>query len=171
MDALQNTPSLVKGSLGIQHTTKGGRVWACNTHTPFTLKDTTTFAADKCVSIVRNPVDTVVACLYHSQLESSSLKPREEFNTVHPEFWEQWIDETSQQMASHHDLMAGSVAKKIPTFIIRYEDLLFETISTLTELFCFLLDVDSLEGTVVLERIREAAKESNHMELVYKLKQ
>ena len=52
----------------------------------------------------------------------------------------------------------GDVAKKIPTFIIRYEDLRIDPGRSLTDLFCFLLDVPSIEDTVVESRIRTVIK-------------
>jgi len=40
-------------------------------------------------------------------------------------------------------------AEKVPTFFLRYEDLILDLEKTLTEMMMFLLDVPSLEGTVV----------------------
>ena len=57
-------------------------------------------------------------------------------------------------MAENHKFIMGNVAKKIPTFIIRYEDLRIDPGRSLTDLFCFLLDVNSIEDTVVESRIR-----------------
>ena len=51
-----------------------------------------------------------------------------------------------------------NVAKKIPTFIIRYEDLRIDPGRSLTDLFCFLLDVTSIDDTVVESRIRTVIK-------------
>ena len=38
---------------------------------------------------------------------------------------------------------------KIPTFYLRYEDLVLDPEPVLIDLFCFLLDVASISGTVV----------------------
>ena len=39
--------------------------------------------------------------------------------------------------------------------MMRYEDLKINPVPTLTNLFCFLLDVSSIAGTVVERRINE----------------
>ena len=39
--------------------------------------------------------------------------------------------------------------------MMRYEDLKINPVPTLTNLFCFLLDVSSIAGTVVEKRINE----------------
>ena len=38
--------------------------------------------------------------------------------------------------------------------MLRYEDLVLNPVKELTDLFCFLLDVPSIEGTVVESRIK-----------------
>ena len=61
-----------------------------------------------------------------------------------------------------------NLAKKFPTYFVRYEDLRTEPIPVLLEVFKFLLDTPNIEGTVVEKRIFEncgaASKE------LYKLK-
>ena len=52
-------------------------------------------------------------------------------------------------MRYNHDEIVNNFAKQIPTYIVRYEDLLTDPEPILDELFRFLLDVDSIEGTVV----------------------
>ena len=58
----------------------------------------------------------------------------------------------------------------IPTYIIRYEDLLVNPQPVLIELFRFLLDVPSIEGTVVEKRIKEVSNNGPESKEVYALK-
>ena len=53
---------------------------------------------------------------------------------------------------------------------MRYEDLILNPEPVLTELFCFLLGVDSIEGTVVEKRIHEVSSSNHSTKSVYKLK-
>ena len=53
---------------------------------------------------------------------------------------------------------------------MRYEDLLINPEPILGELFCFLLDVHSIEGTVVEKRIKEVSKSDFKSKSVYSLK-
>lgn len=41
------------------------------------------------------------------------------------------------------------VENAVPTFYVRYEDLCINPLPVLLELFCFLLEVPSIEGTVI----------------------
>ena len=47
------------------------------------------------------------------------------------------------------------VSELIPTFYMRFEDMRTDPVSTLLDCFKFLLDVPSIEGTVVEKRIKE----------------
>lgn len=64
----------------------------------------------------------------------------------------------------------GQVADTIPVYFVRYEDLLIDPVPVLEELFCFLLEVPSVEGTVVQKRIRDSASKGTESKAVYKLK-
>ena len=52
-------------------------------------------------------------------------------------------------MKYNHEFALESISNKIPTLILRYEDLVLNPEKELTDLFCFLLDVPSIEGTVL----------------------
>ena len=54
---------------------------------------------------------------------------------------------------------------------MRYEDLVLDPEKVLSDLFCFLLEVKSIEGTVVEERIKTVVKAGHSKSMVYGLKQ
>ena len=63
------------------------------------------------------------------------------------------------------------LSKALPTYFLRYEDLLTKNKELLTELFCFLLNVKSIEGTVIEKRISDLMeKESKKTSTLYQLK-
>ena len=66
--------------------------------------------------------------------------------------------------------MREHVEPAIPTLYIRYEDMVLNPEPVLIELFCFMLDVPSIEGTVVEKRIKDYCAKGSSSASVYKLK-
>lgn len=64
----------------------------------------------------------------------------------------------------------NTISQEIPTFCIRYEDLVSDPVPTLLELFEFLFEVPSLKGTVCEERIKQVTEKGTASSTVYKLK-
>ena len=58
----------------------------------------------------------------------------------------------------------------MPTYFVRYEDLVLNPLPVLTELFCFLLEVPSIEGTVVEKRLADYCAKGSQAAAVYNLK-
>jgi len=66
--------------------------------------------------------------------------------------------------------MNKSVVPAIPTYYIRYEDLVINPEPVLLEMFCFLLEVPSVAGTVVEKRVIDYCAQGNTSATTYKLK-
>ena len=65
-----------------------------------------------------------------------------------------------------------TISKATPTYYLRYEDLCTKPTEILKELFCYLLNVTSIEGTVIEKRIDDLMDaQSVGKSSVYKLKQ
>ena len=58
----------------------------------------------------------------------------------------------------------------VPTYYLRYEDLVINPQPVLMELFCFMLEVPSIEGTVVERRVIDYCAKGNDAAAVYKMK-
>ena len=58
----------------------------------------------------------------------------------------------------------------MPTLFLNYEMLILEPEQTLTDLFRFFLNVQTLEGTVIEKRIKDICAEGHEKRAVYKLK-
>ena len=54
--------------------------------------------------------------------------------------------------------------------VVRYEDLKLRMASVMTDVFCFMLDVPSIEGTIVEKRIEKVSNAGFAAKEVYKLK-
>ena len=64
----------------------------------------------------------------------------------------------------------NNIAKEIPTFIIRYEDLILNPVPVLTDCFRFLLNVHSIKNTVIEKRIKGVAALEIESKTIYQLK-
>ena len=99
--------------------------------------------------LVRNPLDTILAFANLMLLESHNLEPNEPYYEKFPEWWDQWVIQMAREVAKSHEFVMQEIAKKIPTCIVRYEDLVINPAAVLGEVFRFMLDMTSLDGTVV----------------------
>lgn len=141
------------GMLGENQTPDEGRVWVCKTHYPTGTPDCKKFPADKLIVVHRNPIDVFPSFASLSQTMSHSLVSKEKFHEDFPEWWEQWVSACSGRMESYHEFLVNDMAAKTPTYITRYEDLVLNPEPALKEIFCLLLDVTSIEGTIAEKRI------------------
>lgn len=67
--------------------------------------------------------------------------------------------DTVENIAYSHTFIDDNLATKIPTYYIRYEDLVIDPQPVLMECFRFLLDVHSLDDTVIEARIKAISKQ------------
>ena len=128
------------GMLGQDHVCDENTVWITKTHYPLKMKDKS-FKAQKMFCIVRNPIDVFPSYASLRLLTSHSLELNEKLNEKFPEWWEQFVRVNSQRMAKSSEEVMMSISKKIPTLILRYEDLVLNPEKELTDLLCFLLEV------------------------------
>mmetsp|Transcript_27078 Transcript_27078/g.36193 ORF Transcript_27078/g.36193 Transcript_27078/m.36193 type:complete len:185 (+) Transcript_27078:157-711(+) len=66
--------------------------------------------------------------------------------------------------------MRDEVHPKIPMYYLRYEDLVLNPEPVLREMFCFLLSVESVAGTVIEKRIADYVAKGSTSANTYKLK-
>jgi len=76
----------------------------------------------------------------------------------------------TKNMQFNHQQVVENIASEIPTYILRYEDLLTDPEPALIECFKFLLDAPTIEGTVVEKRIKDISRSGFASKSVYKLK-
>jgi len=76
----------------------------------------------------------------------------------------------TENLKLNHEQVMSDIASQIPTFYMRYEDLKLNAEPVLTDLFKFLLDMDSLEGTVCERQIKEVTASGFSDKAFYALK-
>jgi hypothetical protein len=113
---------------------------------PQNREDTYQFRANKIIYLVRHPIDVMPSYAGLVFTMSHSLEPArdwKEYNCWHP-----FLNKIVPQWQQYHNYMLAQ-SKKTPTFFLSYELLMTKPEETLTDLFCFLLDQESLEGTLL----------------------
>jgi hypothetical protein len=85
--------------------------------------------------------------------------------------WEKWVDEMLALFVKVHQKMV-EVSSATPTYFVTYEELVAEPEHTLGQLFCFLLEVKTIEGTLVELMIKKSVEGgiSDARRQAYKLK-
>ena len=63
------------------------------------------------------------------------------------------------------------IAETIPTYFIRFEDMITEPVPVLLECMKFILDVKSIEGTIVEQRVIQKCGDGSRPKPAYKLKE
>ena len=140
------------------------RVWIIKTHFPES-DGYKKFLANKCVLLVRNPMDSIMS-LYNMIVTGTHYctMTNEDF-----EKFNSWFDLfLSQEIVAWRDFYAYWMDQPmIPTYIVRYEDLVSDTKNTLQDLFKFLLNQEDLDGTLI-ETLIEYHTKSKSLKEVYK---
>lgn len=132
------------------------RVWTIKTHYPERYGKTR-FGAERCVLLVRSPLDcfTSLFNMVCSGSHDMSIADND-FEKFHTH-WGEFIQQEITVWKDFHDFWLKA---KIPVHIIRYEDLVLQPASTLTDLIKFILNVRTLEGTRVEKYVALACQES-----------
>lgn len=158
------------GMLGSNITSDTDMVWITKTHYPQAMPNSKPFAAQKMIVMARNPIDVIPSFANLLNTHSHSLEVNEAYHVDFPEFWQPWVAQMIESMRQNHDEVLNSIARRIPTYFIRYEDLKQDPVPVLKELFCFLLNVPSIEGTVVEKRIIQVSQSGFQTKAAYALK-
>ena len=80
---------------------------------------------------------------------SHSVVPKEKYSCAFPDWWKEFTADYIAILKKVSQTIVEGLSKEIPTYFIRYEDLVLDPEPVLTELFQFILEAQTLEGTVV----------------------
>ena len=146
------------GDLGELHTSASGRVWFTKTNHPMDSKPQN-FDAQKMIVVVRNPLDVIRELADSKNLFAAQdrLQIVGNYNENHADWWDKWVSIQSKNMAEGHDYIIKNVVDQIPTYFVRYEDLLQNPAPILKDVFKVALNVESIEGTILERRIEEVS--------------
>jgi hypothetical protein len=124
----------------------GNKVWIAQTNFPEETGIARTFV-NKCVLVVRNPMDSIYS--FFNMMVTNSLDKKldeEDMERLH-ECWDEFLRQEITIWRKFHEYWM--LEPLISTYIVRHEDLVENPRSTLTGLFKFLLNTDSISDTLI----------------------
>lgn len=104
---------------------------------------------------------------------SHSLTPEFDYMKDNPNWWDWWVRTNAENHALYMQTLHQHhvIEKRNPIYFIRYEDLILNKEAELIELFKFILELNSLEGTNIEKRIKQVIQAGQDNATLYKLKQ
>ena len=95
-------------------------------------------------------------------------------NTLKQDFplsWRAFVLDTATQWQKWVDINLRHSAKQIPTYIVRYEDLIMEPEKTISGVMCLLLNAPTIEGTVCEKLVERSCQGGYKKQVSYALKE
>jgi len=136
-------------------------VWIVKTHYPERI-GRVKFHSNKCIVIVRNPLDAIfslfnmIGTMTHNESLSAEVLDKA---MHHSSLWTDFIHQESEVWDEFHRfwlrLASAGSENDFPVHFITYEALSTDPEPALTDLFKFLLDAESLEGTTIAAKIKQ----------------
>ena len=139
------------GMLGEENVTDTNLTWITKTHWPINFFKEA-FHANKMLVIVRNPIEIFPSFCSLMQTGSHSVMPQKPFTELSDDFWKKWVSFVTEMLKQNHERVTR-ISNKVPTFYVRFEDIRTNPVPILGDVFKFLFDVPSIEGTVLEKRI------------------
>jgi hypothetical protein len=162
------------GLAGEEHVPDDRTVWLTKTHwpspaPPFPERE---FWIDRSVVLVRNPIDVFASMFLFINTGSHSMTCTETINEAFPREWDEWIRCTVAMFKEYHTFVLDTLRHKVPVFFFRYEDKTTRSTETLSEMFRFIMNKPSIEGTILQQRINKVTADSHTHEkrTYYRLK-
>jgi hypothetical protein len=131
------------------------RVMCIKTHYPERYGKTK-FGAERCVLLVRSPLDCMTSLF---NMVCSGSHDQSIADSDFEKFPAQWNEFIEQEVSVWKDFHNFWLKTKVPVHIVRYEDIVLNPAQTLEELSCFLLNIETVEGTRIKHYIKLATKE------------
>lgn len=123
-------------------------VWVFKAHHPFLFSQVSNPKVKKVLVCVRNPLDVIVSYVLQRLTQTHTKSTANRFFKENPKAWDEYVIEMAR-LWNEYNAYWHEVAKKIevPVLFFRYEDLLMDSYSVLTDIFRFLLGASSIQDT------------------------
>ena len=110
---------------------------------------------------MRNPLDVIADHSQYFNMKNHGLKYAESLHIDFLEWWTEFVEQTAMRLHFNHQNVIKSLTNQIPTFFIRYEDLVTNPETVLTNCASFFLGVPKtkLTGTILEKRINIVSQE------------
>lgn len=141
------------------------KVWIVKSHFPERFGETS-FMANKCILLVRNPLDAMISLYNMIATGTHNCSITDEDFEKYNLYFDTFIEQEIAVWRDFHSYWIDT-DPLIPTYVVRYEDLLNKPKDTLMGLFKFLLNTKNLKGTVI-EKLIEKHTFKDVKKVVYK---
>lgn len=133
------------------------KVWINKTHFPFRTPMDKEYNSEAVILAVRNPLDVFVSFfnMVASQTHTKTIAEDITDGRI-GEYWDRFFESDVRMWVEWHDFWMDRIrASQVPVFLFRFEDLLLNPEPVLKDMFRFILAKESIDGTVIEQRIRE----------------
>lgn len=130
------------------------RVWVIKSHFPERYGGTR-FGTERCILLVRNPLDCIISFFNMMCSKSHNLTLAEDTWTNFSNVWDDYVRTEIQVWRDFHNWWLTS---KVPVHIIRFEDITMKPQETITSLMKYILNVETLKDTCIEGYISLACK-------------
>ena len=141
-------------------------VWIQKSHDPIYLPGSLINKVNKVICVVRNPYDAFIS-MTHFIGGVMSGQVAQNFAEDIPSEWNELIRGMAEGFNAFHSHMMLEISEHVPVYFLRYEDLLLKPQETLEQLFCFILNRESIEGLNIQRRIKAAVDLGHKTTIVY----
>jgi hypothetical protein len=139
----------VCGLMGEGHCGEEDNVLIVKSHYPIKHEFHHQFTARKQFVLLRNPLDAIPSHANLINTTSHSLQLKGDYHTQFPDYWKWIVEKESVFIRNFFQKNLDNAQNGVPTYFVRFEDLMTEPQRVLTELFCFIFDVPSIKDTVL----------------------
>ena len=117
------------------------------------------------ICVVKNPYDVILETADAKNLfncQNRMTITDQLSNKEFPEWWDKWVSIQSDNMIECHRYIVNKAVDRIPTYFVRYEDLVRDPAPVLLDIFRVILNVESLQDTLLERRISDVAARFKH---------
>lgn len=169
---VQSLQLIVFAGQGISNSKRSDIVWLQMCHFPMRLMNDPNQFCNRAVIHLRHPRDTIVSLL-HFFITISSEKAVK-LDIVYEKFFDVWkrFAKIAIQLYKefHEQIIYLQKTAEVPFYVYKFEDIMKDSERILSEIFSFVLNLESIEGTVIQQRIKEAVKNHDESTKTYKKK-
>ena len=141
------------------------RVMIIKTHYPERYGKTMHYA-DRAILLMRNPVDCITSLYHMVATGTHNLSMSDENINDYPQMFSEFVQQEAMVWRDFHDYW---LKVKIPKYIVRFEDLVKNPEPTLMGLLAFIMNVETIEGTLIHKYLKLAVGEASPQ--IYKPRQ
>ena len=131
-------------------------VWVVKSHSPWVMPEAPVFTANKCIVVVRNPLDCCLSFLNMCGMHNHSMKAPFNYEELYPRYFDWWVKYSGNHINSwFKQMMHDAKFREVPMLFVRFEDLVLNPEPELYNIMRFLLGKADLTGTNAERRIKE----------------